>query len=166
MATLQAREMWAMARSKRCSAAILFVDICGAFDAVVRSVLMGKPPGEDLEDLEVAAILKTLGFAPSELREVIALIPQVSYMQACGMSATVAHSVREAHESSWFVVQGSSQVTLTRVGSKPGDPLGDLVFNWMMLKVRSAIDADLARQDLVERMPTLPDALADVLGHV
>ena len=157
---LQAREIWAYAKMKSLAAGQLYIDIIGAFDAVVRQLLMGRAAGDDLTDLEVASVLRALGFYPAELQEIIKLIPEVSYLQSLGTSPNIAAAVKESHEASWYVMQGSSITTRTRVGSKPGDPLGDMIFNYMAHKLRIEIDGQLKQHGMFDAVPVpSPDVL-------
>ena len=159
MCALQAREIWSLARSMHKSAGTLYVDVVGAFDVVLRELLFGCPPGAEITDLRIAATLKQLGFTPNELHEVVSIIPEINYLSSVGVPERIAEAIGESHMDTWFLVQGSAQHTLARTGSKPGDPLGDLLYNYLMFKVRAEVDDELVKNAILQPVPVLSDDL-------
>ena len=53
-----------------------------------------------------------------------------------------------AHSGTWFSVKRSEERLLTRGGSLPGDPLGDLVFNFLMAHILRQLHARLRNSGL------------------
>eukprot|EP00969_Alexandrium_andersonii_P351353 15435234-Alexandrium_andersonii.AAC.1 len=57
--------------------------------------------------------------------------------------------VQESHSCTWFSVQGLGTITQTEKGSKPGDPLGDLIFHFLVLVILEAAESELKERCLV-----------------
>ena len=113
--------------------------------------------GEDgMDDTCVAQLLQVLGFGAEELQHIISIIPDVAYLRSAGVSPTISDAIKEAHQGTWYHVQGSAVCTRTRSGSKAGDPLGDLLFNFIMVRTRSRINTELADQGLLPDLPAPP----------
>ena len=53
-------------------------------------------------------------------------------MQEAGVCSHLEALVAEAHEDSWFVVEGAPDPVVFQRGTKAGNPLGDIVFNYAM----------------------------------
>ena len=69
-------------------------------------------------------------------------------------------------EATWFVMAGGERCVATGAGSRPGDPLADLLFALLVAPTFCSIDAQLRATGIVPALPhtaTLPDTetLAD-----
>ena len=167
MALLMSREIWVLAHSRSQSVAQIFLDIISAFDALVRQVILGMDVGPGgLDDQQVAFLLKTFGFEAEEIRRIVGIIPEVSFLQSSGVSQCISDAIKEAHQDTWYHVQGSTLCTLTRSGSKAGDPLGDLLFNYLMVRTRTQINDELHEQGLLPDLPDLPGEFDGIVPPV
>ena len=86
------------------SHAIIFLDVSAAFDSTSRTVLF-----EGIPEKGVDPVLRQVGL-PSHLIELL----------------------RDLHSNTWFTLQGHDKVVRFQNGTKQGDPLGDLMFNFAM----------------------------------
>ena len=67
-------------------------------------------------------------------------------LSEAGVDPHTIELVAEAHSDTWLSVEGAANITQVKKGSKPGDNLGDIVFNYIMV----AILRDIAQQLLDE----------------
>ena len=112
-----------MLKRRKMSGAQLFVDIIGAFDAVVREVLM--PTATIDSDQHVAMVLQKLSL-PQHIHQLAQYISEGSYMSRCGIDPHLLAVTADTHAHTWASTQGLAQPIRTCYGSKPGDPLGDV----------------------------------------
>ena len=59
----------------------------------------------------------------------------------------------EAHEHTWFTTQGLSEPVCRKVGCRPGDPLGDIIYNFTAAKVLGGIEQEAVEAGVVEPPP-------------
>ena len=153
------RSAWQYAASRSLSCAVLFVDVVGAFDAVLRQVLWQGP-----SDLDVARLFSRMGFPPEAMHELARTAAAPGFLGQVGVPAQVVRDTRQSHVCSWFSTQGVDQVACSQAGSKPGDPLGDIVFNCVSLKLLNEIEASLDAQGLLHHFPCEETEFTEGLG--
>ena len=64
----------------------------------------------------------------------------------------------DAHNHTWFSTQGLRKVTHVRVGSRPGDPMGDIIFNYLQFRVHTEIKKQIFDLGLATPLPEVPDS--------
>ena len=57
------------------------------------------------------------------------------------------------HTDTWHSTQGLGAITHTEMGSKPGDPLGDIVFDFLASRVLYEIDREAHEAGLIHDLP-------------
>ena len=62
-------------------------------------------------------------------------------------------------------MQGTPGVVSTEVGTKPGDPLGDIAFNFVFSRVLRVLEERLKATGVQIRMPAADDAMAQAEGR-
>ena len=65
--------------------------------------------------------------------------------------------LHESYSATWFSTQGLSDLVRTRAGTKPGDPLGDILFNFIMAKVLWTLEGELKAAGVLDEVPHVPD---------
>ena len=108
------------------------------------------------EDMAVAVILKELGFGPSVMHEVAEFLRGGSCFNRIGVPELVDRAASEAHAHTWASTQGLGPILHTRAGSKPGDPLGDVVFNILESIVHKELEQEVGEHDGLWQLPPLP----------
>ena len=131
-----------LASTRRRSIGIFFCDIIAAFYEMAREVVLGTVESDE----DIARIFKSVGYNPDEMRGFIARVRGGGVLRHAGVPGHLAAAVGEAHRGSWFPTEGLMGVSRSRRGSLPGDPLGDVVFNFLMADVLSEATS-VARQD-------------------
>ena len=154
------RSFFGYARECGLSSAQIYVDVVGAFDTVLRQLLFDTP----ITDTIIAFVIKGLGCGPEVMHELAKHIADQSFLADTSMSPYTRRCLQECHESTWFSTQGLQVVAGTEVGSIPGDPLGDIVFNFISSRVHGTLEVELHEAGLLSEIDA-PPCLATVPGH-
>ena len=143
--------------SGRCAIA-MFVDVIGAFDALIRRFVSD----ERADDIRVIAIIQQLGLPPSVMHDFVESLSEasISILPSLGVSAHLAAIIEDALSCTWHTVQGCEEMTEPVTGCKPGDPLADMLFCFLMIKVLRKIEADLKNAGISFVMPPLKAVVA------
>ena len=135
---------------ERVSSAALFVDAVAAFDRVIRELVFGAG---SLDDASIARVAERLELPPDAMSELAQALQEPSAFTDAAVPGALNALVAEMHEGSWFAIEGMRTITTTAKGAKPGDPFGDIVFNFLMARVLRRAKSDMAAQGLVESVP-------------
>ena len=109
-----------------------FVDITAAFYSVLREFLL--PNHADISSL--VALCNKLGFSADATGDVLQAL--ASQSDPC-ISEVWQARVFDVLSHTWFQVLGSSSCVATRRGSRPGDPLADLLYGIVMAQALTEI---------------------------
>eukprot|EP00969_Alexandrium_andersonii_P066477 2930705-Alexandrium_andersonii.AAC.1 len=104
-----------------------------------------------------------MNFPPESMHQLAALAKRSAILRANGIPPFTVEVVRQAHESSWMGTEGLSEVAETFAGSKPGDPLGDMVYNWINVQLLAEIQSSFESEGLLVKLPLLPGEQAGLL---
>ena len=119
LCSLLARTYWAWIEALQLSGYSLFVDIVGAFDAVVRRFVSDN----GVDDEKVARALAAMGMPPEMMHKLAGKIASgdANLMRKTAISEHLAAVISDAHASSWHTVQGISDVTVDVMGGQNQD---------------------------------------------
>jgi hypothetical protein len=146
------RSFLVAAKARRCTAAILYVDLWSGFYTVVRQLVFRA--SADVADRD--AILDGLSLPPECREALMALMAEPSMVDKVGLDPHLAALLAEAHEGTWLSVDGRAEVARTRRGSRPGCALADLVFNLAFAPALTEAGAALREQGLLWELPVVP----------
>ena len=118
---LHAHLSWSRAQNVSCG--ILFVDLQAAFYSILRSSLF---PGEFHDD-EICFAMKQLGITPKDWQDIKSCITQDNATD--GVEAHSAGILRDMFSGTHFMMHGLSDKIATMRGTRPGDPVADILFN-------------------------------------
>ena len=118
---LQAYLAWSRTAGK--PMAVLFVDLHSAFYSVVRSTLFQESQGDDL----LLRALDQLKITPKDLTEIMECVKADHALQ--GLSTHGQELLQDFFHASFYQMHHVPGVTMTTRGTRPGDPLGDVLFN-------------------------------------
>ena len=144
------REIIAYAAHKKLSMALLFIDIVGAFAAVLRQLAIGHMHS----DGDVARLVAKLGFKPEVMHDLARAISGPSALEEASHNRHLNAMIADAHRCTWFTTQGLSTAVHTTLGSRAGDPFGDLVFGFLLARVSREVNEALSREGLQFSLPT------------
>ena len=138
---LQAFHSWG--RHAGVSTAVLFVDLHSAFYSVLRASLFEQ-------QMDVSLLRKALAIfqiEPVDMAEVLEVTAEDHAL--LGLSAHGQNLLMDFFAGAFFQMHSTHGVTLTTRGTRPGDPLGDLLFNLVFQVVmRQARETFLQRTGL------------------
>ena len=110
----------------RTPAAVLFIDFKSAFYTVIRQGLFNSP----VEDTALIVALERFGIDAERIR---GLLVQADEDNATGgISRHAEYLLSDLFKATFFQVDGVDEVALTTRGTRPGDPVGDILFNMLM----------------------------------
>ena len=105
---------------------------------VLRQALV---PSQD-DDAVLLRLLHGLGVPPSAMTELFEQLSRAAYIASAGAGPHLTALVADLLRGTWFRLDGASALVLTQRGSRPGDPLADLLFAFTFSAyVRSAEQA-------------------------
>ena len=159
MCSHQSMAFWEYTRSTGKSAAQIFVDILGAFDAVVRQLVLGSSE-LPFDDEAIARIVASLGLPPEVMHHLAKELSRMSVLEQAEVPLPLRRPVAEAHAHTWFSTQGLASVVEPRAGSRPGDPLGDIIFNFLEGHVHGKLADQLHGHPAILHLPPLPARLS------
>ena len=158
IAHLIVRNAQQISHARRQACAMIFADIRSAFYVVAKPFLTGEHTSpEALTDL-----FRYMGLPSDVLADFVeaveegVVIPEVDPSRH--LQAVVASMLRHT----WAKVPGSDRYMLPRTGSRPGDPLADTLFGFLMAKALRAI---AVRFDL-DGLATTWDGLSSITPAV
>lgn len=118
---LHAHLSWS--RAKNLSCGLLFVDLQAAFYSVLRSSLF---EGECHDD-QICFAMKQLGITPQDWKDIKDCVVQDHATK--GVDEHHANILCDMFSGTHFQMQGLKDKTVTTRGTRPGDPVADILFN-------------------------------------
>ena len=135
---------WAVSQGR--SVGFFFCDIVSAYYSVFTALVTGV----ELHDHNVAQLFASLGWGPDALQEFVTLLEQASAMSDAGVPPHLAASAAEALRNTWCTFSGCARVAMARRGSRPGDPLADLIFAFGAARMLREVRTTLLELGLLE----------------
>ena len=144
--SLSLRAFQARMQETRQTYGLLFLDLKSAFYSVLREFLVGCPDQDDLPDR-----LSKLGFPDSQADEIIATMTE--FRPKDQPWGDFLGRLQGILDSTWFVITGSSRVVVTGKGSRPGDPLADILFALVAQQVLRVTEDSIVQQGAAAALP-------------
>ena len=124
---LQVRMWQANAGAKRCAIGLLFVDVRAAFYSVVKPMLATSPN----EKPQIRAIFQRLKLPESAYCEFCENVLQAKLIYQATNSEILEQTVAAMLRHAWFLVPDGNTIFTPATGSRPGDPVADLLFGFI-----------------------------------
>ena len=124
---LQMHQCWA--RHVKKPAAIVFFDLKAAFYSVLRQALTSCPDRTNAFQFA----MHILGLSDAEVADILDSVVHENAVD--GVSPHIEKLVHDTMTSTFFTVEGISTPVATHKGTRPGDPIGDLLFNLTMSRL-------------------------------
>ena len=112
-------------RERRLSHALIFVDLRSAFYSVVREFLLSKPPA----DLDLLGLCTALGLTDEQVMALVSLLDPGGDNMSQAVPQHLKAYLADLLACTWFQVRGADHPIQTHKGTRPGDPLADLLFS-------------------------------------
>lgn len=144
VAHLLVRSFQQSAVAMKCSCSLLFADLKAAFYTVAKPFLTAD--GRDRE--QVVELFKIMKLPPDALADFVEaieegiLVPQNQGHLQSIIGAMLKHT--------WAKAPGAPDFLLPQTGSRPGDPLADALFGFLMSKALKRIDDRCRAEDLIQ----------------
>ena len=129
IAHLLVRNAQQISATRKRACALIFADIKSAFYSVAKPFLSSDVVGPD----DMAALFHRMGLPPENLLDFMEAIEEGVVIPDCDdgqLRGVVASMIRHT----WAKVPGADRYILPRTGSRPGDPLADTLFGFLMAK--------------------------------
>ena len=137
------------------SAAILFLDLKAAYYSVVKE--MYSSVGNSSCERFLAALFRRLQLPDEALDDFVQLVSTTCLLDDANIGATLQAMVRSTLEQSWYQIPNSPDVYAPSTGSRPGDPLADVLFSYAMADVLTEVYTALAGSpDILQVPPDYP----------
>ena len=134
---------------KKCGA-VVFADLKAAFYRTVLEYVLGG-----LSDVESTEKLsRKLGLSPQLALQLRASAAQgTEYLLSIGVPSFWARAAADWHRCAAFHVPGSPDMVVTHAGTKPGDPLADLIFCIAFFQYQQELQQTLSDEGLLIHLP-------------
>ena len=114
---------FAWARDHHTSCALLFVDLHAAFYTVVRSMFLDQPLHDDL----LCSAMQRLGITAADWHDILALIAADRATE--NLDSHTQGLLNDMFTGTHFCMRGLVDPIATFRGTRPGDPVADILFN-------------------------------------
>ena len=134
--------------------AMIFYDVRSAFYRVVRQLVVAVPETDE----QLCALVQTLGLPQAALQELRSKLESAAALPQAGASPHVEALLADVLQGTYFRMEGSALLWLTKRGSRPGDPCADILFSFLLAAFFDAVDRALLKAQLQEEIPPLQAA--------
>ena len=140
-----------IAVARRRSFCVLFVDVKGAYYAAYRQLLVSALPRSGtllalIDQLPASDLVKL------RLRQ---RLDEANLLQKLPLSPAWRAFCEETLQDTWFSTEGAPNLTLTQRGSRPGDPLADLLFAVLLSDLDQELHCSLQAAGFIDAQPRL-----------
>jgi len=125
------KTLFEASRAMKESYGALFLDVSAAFESLQHWFVFGSRPS----DTAIASVFARLGFGQDIFQEFRAESLAPAAFCRAGVPSVLNKLIASAHRVSWFSTGGLQNVAVATQGSKAGDPLGDIVFAFLIARV-------------------------------
>ena len=140
------RTFWDVQKIRKKCAAVIFVDLVSAFYTTLRELVMHF----DRSDEQIASMMKTLGLPSDVMADLAANLAGPTAFEDAGVDDHLQALLAECHNSTWFAIDGLSNITCTKRGTRAGDILADAIFGFAAARVLKQITEKLAKADIYD----------------
>ena len=144
-----------VAHQQRQKCAVTFYDVKAAFYQVVRQALL--PTSGGLTDEGFLRLLHGLGVPGGAVPELAAHLRNLSALSEAQTESHLISQVADLFRGSWFRLDNAGPLVLTRKGTRPGDPLADLLFGFAFTAYLKSAEQALRRTGHHTTVPSLVD---------
>jgi len=139
-ATLLMKSFTNYAQEMKHSWGAIFLDVSAAFESLQHFFIFNQTP----TDHQVHAVFSKFGFNENMYAEFVQAVQAKSAFEEAGVPPALANVVAAAHQISWFSTEGLRDIVIAHQGCKAGDPLGDLIFSFLICKILRIIHHKLS----------------------
>jgi hypothetical protein len=134
---VQCHQSWC--KQKAVPSAALFFDLKSAFYMVLRQAFTNIPSHDDA----FMAAMYQVGLTPAEVHKLINAAAADDAVK--GLPCHMQHILHDLLHNTYFTVQGLPDPCQTTRGTRPGDPIADVLFNLCMHLILTDFRTDMAQ---------------------
>ncbi|CAE7239319.1 unnamed protein product, partial [Symbiodinium necroappetens] len=157
--SLVAKTFFVHANVQHQAAALVFFDLKAACYQVLRQALVETCDS----DASLLRLFHALNIPPAAICELKEHLAKASLLVEAQVSAHTRALVTDLFEGTYFRLSTSADLTLTGRGSRPGDPMADILFAFTLSAFVKSSQVELGRRGLLADWPmqsTRPDFIA------
>ena len=128
------------------SSGIIFVDIKSAYYSVIKE-FFSTTRGDEHEAL--ASLFYRLGLPRSALDDFVETVSSTNLLEDAAVPEVLGHIIQSTISASWFQIPGSSRVCVPSTGTRPGDPLADVLYAYVMSNILGEAYQEFAKTGLL-----------------
>lgn len=136
------------------SAAVLFIDIKAAYYSVVKELFYDTTAPDGCA--AVAALFQRLQLPASAFEDFTRSIAESDLLGGASVPEVLQQLVLSTLSNSWFVIPGAADMCRPQTGTRPGDPLADLLFAFAMSQVLFEVYSELITSDCLQLVDGVP----------
>ena len=146
--------MWqSTAVARKQSVTLLFMDIRAAFYSVVKPLLTGFDGNSDA----LVQVFQMLKLPPESYQAFLQTVASTSLVQDATQSDVARRSVSNMLNFSWFAIPNGCMAKMPKTGSKPGDPVADILFGMLMSKILEEVQHRFREEGIIQEPDTAED---------
>ena len=131
--------------ARRQSVTLLFMDIRSAFYSVVKPLLTGFDGNTDA----LIQVFQMLNLPPEVFQTFMQTVAETSLVREATNSSVAQKTVANILNFSWFALPDGQTTQMPKTGSKPGDPIADLLFGMLMSKILDEVQQRFVDEGIV-----------------
>lgn len=164
---LQCHQAWC--KQHHIPSAALFVDLKAAFYTVLRQTFTNLPS----QDAAFMAAMQRFGLTPTEIQGLLTTAKNDN--STAGLAVHMQHILRDLLHNTYFTIDGLAHPCETTRGTRPGDPVADVLFNLCMRLILHDFRSEVCERtnirwlgdatpvaDLTTPAPMPPEGFVDV----
>ena len=137
------------------SMAVIFIDLKAAYYSVVKELYAADPGVSDATFLE--GLFSKLGLPEGALKDFVDYVGSTCLLDDAGVSGLLRAIVKSTLDRSWYQIPSSPDVFAPSTGTRPGDPLADILFSFTMADVLWEVYQQLwEHEDILQVAPGFP----------
>ncbi|OLP99284.1 hypothetical protein AK812_SmicGene18181 [Symbiodinium microadriaticum] len=148
--SLAAKTFFALGNTQGSSAGIVFFDLSAAFYSVIRQTLVDTRDSDE----GLLRLFRHLDIPPEAISELAMHLQKISLLEAAGVSEHSREIVADLFQGTYFRLTTGGALTLTGRGTRPGDPMADLLFAFTLSSYMQSALGALRDQHLLADVPT------------
>ena len=113
--------------------AVIFVDIKAAYYTVVKEFFFESTPDDGLH--AIRGLFERLNLPEAALEDFVSTVLETDLLSAAGVPQVLRQLIQSTITASWFQIPGSDVICAPATGTRPGDPLADVLFAYVMSNV-------------------------------
>ena len=144
VAHLVVRNAQQISQARKRSCSMIFADLRSAFYTVAKPFLTG----ENTTPEAMTQLFNVMGLPQDALEAFVEAIENGVTIPPADASGHLGATVAAMLRPTWAKVPGSDSYMLPRTGSRPGDPLADTLFGFLMARALGAISERFENEEL------------------